>query len=206
MRTKHHLRMAVMMNRALALTATFAWLTGCAAFQGGNLTAVKSYPAAKAKKSMDLDFKASVEINGYPAAGDVTALQQRWAKKCVERLRKSGYFTEVGETVSTPDLKLNVVMCDNGEANMGLAFLTGLTLYIIPSTAKDTFSVKAILTDTKTGKARQIDLEASVILWQEILLLPLAPFKTSSSQMSKCQNKIFDNLALEIQKSGALDQ
>jgi hypothetical protein len=154
---------------------------------------------------MDLDFEYTVVVPGG-SLGVVTEIQQRHAKKCLGRLQKSGYFNEVGETVANPDLKLEVRMRDVFKANRGLTFLSVLTLCIIPCKAKNTFSLKATLTDTKTGKAHQIDLEDRVTVWGEILLLPLAPFKTTSSQTSKCQNKIFDNLALEIQKSGALDQ
>jgi hypothetical protein len=104
-----------------------------------------------------------------------------------------------------PDLKLVVDMKDIGEADMGMASLTGATFYIFPSKAVDNYVLKATLTDMKSGKVSNINLEDNVTQWQEILLLPLLPFKSTIMAIIQCQNNIFDNLAVEIQKTGALE-
>lgn len=87
---------------------------------------------------------------------------------------------------------------------MGMAFLTGLTLYIIPSSATDTYKLSAVLTDVQNSHSENIELEDSITQWQEILLLPLLPFKSTIAEAGKCQNKLFDNLALEIERTGML--
>ena len=67
-------------------------------------------------------------------------------------------------------------MKDIGEGSLGMAFLTGLTLYIIPSKATDTYVLTAIVQDSSGQEIAQYELTDSVTQWQEILLLPIMPF------------------------------
>jgi len=125
-------------------------------------------------------------------------------KKCVKRFSKSGLFDSVSTASDHTDLTANISIIDDGACNMGMAFLTGLTFYIIPSSATDTYKLTAEITKEKTGETKTFQLEDSVTQWQEILLLPLMPFKFTPVVASSVQNTLFDNLALQVAESGLL--
>ena len=179
--------------------------TGCASFQGNKLSSVTSFPSVQAKKTIDVDFAFSATLNDTPMTTGNEMARQKLAKKCVERLKESGLFGNVSENLANSDLNVDVKVEDVGEGSMAMAMLTGLTLYVVPSKAQDTYRLSATVTDMKSNKKAEIRLEDSVTQWQQILLLPLLPFKSTIAEANKCQNKLFDNLGLEIQKSGMLD-
>lgn len=178
---------------------------GCASFQGNELSSVTNFPAVQTKKTIDVNLAFSASLNGAPITTGNEMARQRLAKKCVERLKQSGLFSDVSENLANPDLKVDVNVEDVGEGSMAMAALTGLTLYVVPSKARDTYRLSAKVTDMKSGKKAEIKLEDSITQWQQIFLLPLLPFKSTIAEANTCQNKLFDNLALEIQKTGMLD-
>lgn len=201
--TQHH--SAKKAYRVLCMGILMLAISGCAAFQGNNLSAVTSFPITPVKKSLEIDLTFSASLNGNPITMGIDKGRKKLVDRCINRLQKSGLFGSVSENLSNPDLKLQVNVMDVGEVNIMLSMLTGFSLYIIPSSARDTYRLSAILTDTETFKKTEIKLEDSVTQWQQILLLPLMPFKFTIAELGKCQNKLFDNLALEIQKSGMLE-
>ena len=125
-------------------------------------------------------------------------------KKCVKRFSKSRLFSSVSLGSGQGDLIAEINIIDDGSCNMGMAFLTGLTLYIVPSSATDTYKLTAEITKQNTGEMKISKLEDSVTQWQEILLLPLMPFKFTPVVTGSVQNTLFDNLALQIAESGIL--
>lgn len=178
---------------------------GCASFQGNRLSAVASFPQVQTKKTADLHFAFSASTNGSPVTIGVEATRCKLASRCVARLKESGLFGNVSENLANPDLRVDVRVEDVGEGSVALAFLTGLTLYVIPSRARETYRLSATVTDMKSSRKADIKLEDHFTQWQQILLLPLLPLKPTVAEAAKCQNKLFDNLAIEIHRTGMLE-
>jgi len=179
--------------------------TGCASFQKNNLAPVANFPTAEQKKTISVALSYAIDVNGRAVvAPAVDAGKKELTTKCVDRLSKSGLFNSVSENDPQADLALNVNIKNDGKANFVMAGLTGATFYIIPSSATEIYKLSATLTDTKSNRVAEIKLEDGFTQWQQILLLPLLPFKSTVAEVGACQNKLFDNLALEIAKADML--
>jgi hypothetical protein len=187
-----------------ALMVAMVGGSGCASFQGNRLNSVVSFPQVGVKKSVNVEFDLVCIMNGA-TLGISDAAKEKFANNCISRMKASNLFGEISKTVSNPDLKLEIMMEDEGAGSMGMAMLTGLTLYVIPSKVTETYRVSATLRDSKSNKKAEIKLEDSFTQWQQILLLPLLPFKSTIAEAAKCQNKVFDNLAVEVHKTGMLN-
>ena len=126
--------------------------------------------------------------------------------KCIQRMRASKLFSQVEPGAGfSSDVNVKIRIENDGKANLGLAFLTGLTLYIIPSCAEDNFKLVADVENQKTGKKTSIQLEESITTWQEILLIFVLPFKSPFSASANVQERLFDNLIVKMHEAGCLD-
>ena len=180
-------------------------LSGCASFQGGELQKGKTFPQTHVKKSVDVDASFTMYLNGEPFTFMHDAAEKDFAEKCAKRLNKSKMFGDVSTTHPDPDIKVSVAFADLAENNLGEAFLTGLTLYLYPSSHTDNFHLSARITDMRTGRQKDIMLTDKVTMWQQLFLLPLLPFKTQPYEANKCMNNMIDNLCLEIYRTGLLE-
>lgn len=135
-------------------------------------------------------------MNGAPVQFMTETAEQALEKKCVKRFAKSGLYDQVGTDLDDADLQVTIKLKDDGQRSMGMAVLTGLSLYIIPSFATDTYKLKADIVNRSTGTKRTVELEDFVTQYQQILLLPLMPFKMTPIVAGKVQNTLFDHLAV----------
>ena len=180
-------------------------LTGCASFQGKQLQPVKQFPEVALKKSVDIDVVFTARLNGKYITTLNEWARKTWEKRCIKQMNKSKMFGEVSESLTNPDLVVKVSVVDEGEGSMGAAVATGLTLYIIPSSMTDTFHLRAKVIDLRSGKQCKIALTDSITQYQQILLLPLLPFKSTLYEANKCISKMYDNMCIEIYRAGLLE-
>lgn len=171
-------------------------LSGCASFQGHILPEVSSFPQVGKKSNVSVNLTYRAYLNHGPSK--IPPQNELFTAICVKRFIDSGLFSTVGRVSKNSDISVVIDMKDEGDVNFAMAFLTGFTLYIIPSSATDDFQVKAVLTNNYTGSTKTIEINDSVTMWQEILLLPLAPFKTHLGELNKVVNNIFDTLAIRV--------
>lgn len=173
----------------------FIFLCGCAGFREGKISSIKSFPQTTDKASLGISLDFIVNFNGNRITNENAKNQIQ--SKIVERFNKTGLFSNVVIDSSGEDYTLNIKYEDLGDTNLFLAALTGVTLYIFPSYAKDTNVITANLVNNKTQKSEEIVLNDSVTTWQEILLLPITPFKHPLVEAVSMQNDLIDNLALQ---------
>jgi hypothetical protein len=183
-----------------AILATGLLMTGCASFEGKLLAPIQQFPsvAQPERPSVNIDLKFRQYVNGAPVYFMTKTAEGALEKKCTKRFVKSALYSQVGTDLKDADIDLVVNLKDDGHASMGMAFLTGLSLYIIPSFATDTFKLQADITDRRDKSKRSVELEDFVTQYQQILLLPLLPFKMTPMVAGKVQNTLFDNLALQV--------
>ena len=173
--------------------------TGCATFEGQLLSPVKEFPtpSVEERPSVAVDLNFRQYLNGAPITLFTKSVESSLEKKCVKRLKGSGLYSRVGTDITNPDLSIHIDMADEGQGSMGMAFLTGLTFYLVPSFTTDTYKLKAEVTNRHTDEKMIVELEEFITQWQQIFLLPLLPFKMLPVVNSRVQNTIFDHLAIE---------
>jgi hypothetical protein len=129
------------------------------------------------KKSMGFTMNVTYSLNGSAPTTHSPQYIEIWEKAIIEEGKSSGLFSEVAINNTTSDITAEFEISDKGEANVGLAFLTGLTLYLFPSSATTVETVKATFKN-KAGKVLGVyEKKEKNVFWQQILLIFVAPFK-----------------------------
>jgi len=182
----------------LLLVLAFASIAGCATFPGNVLPEVTSFPVATNKPSVNVTLSFRQYNNGQPVNIAVKTGELNLQKKVIERFEKSGLYSSVSVVNQNSDFTVTTSVIDEGSASMGMAVVTGLTLYLVPSSATDTFKVTAIVKNNKTGVEKTIEIEDFTTMWQQIFLLPLLPFKLLPAVVNDVQNNIMDTLAIRV--------
>lgn len=193
--------------RAFALACVCS-LAACAGFSGNTLPRVDTFPALASAPAQKPSVALSVSFRQFLNGAPVTLLrgtaENAHRTRLAGILEESGYFSAVHTDGTEADLTLEVAFKDEGSGSMGMAFLTGLTFYLVPSFTTDNFVLDAKLTERASGQEHEVHLEEFVTQWQQILLLPLMPFKLTPVQVYKAQGQLWRNLAVELAKSGML--
>ncbi|TGK31008.1 hypothetical protein EHQ12_02895 [Leptospira gomenensis] len=128
--------------------------------------------------------------------------QENWNKALQNKIKTVGIFADITENESTADYRLEVIVEDRGEANVALAVLTGLTLFLFPSTASDHFKVTLNVADKKGNKLGTVVKEEKIVLWQQILLLFGLPFFYPPSVAKQAQEDLITAIFVEAYHQG----
>lgn len=190
----------------ITLPAIAFLLTGCTtSFPGKNLEPVAGFPEVTAPKSIYVDLAFTGELNGEPWTladeHNTTFLKER----CISHLQASNMFGEIVTSQKNADLILYAALVNSREANPTRKLWSNLTLTIFPFKSTDTFHLQAVIKNVASGERKTIKLKEDITYWQELLFTPLALFKSSNNAMDDCRTRLFDNLCLEIHKSGLID-
>ena len=180
--------------RNFLLLSTLIFLVACAGFREGGVSSIDQYPQLSKKVSLALNIDHATILNGNRITNENIKIKLK--EKFLERYKKSTLFSDVNAAANDSDYTLEILWENYGEMNPFLSVLTGLTLYIIPSSSKDTNIVKAKLTNNLTKKTTEVTFQDSVTMWQEILLLPCTIFKNPFVEANNMQVDLIDNLIM----------
>lgn len=185
---------------AAILFASVAQISGCATFHSNNVKPIQQFPQTSTQKhSVSINFHYTVNIN--ESTVNSKPAENALSTRCIERFTASKLFSQVAANQPNADIQVNIDMKDDAHPNLGMAFLTGLSLFLIPSHSSDHYFINAEIKNTKNGKSTKVAMDESLDLYQQILLLPLAPFMNPFSVAPKVQGNMFDNLALQTWQS-----
>ncbi|MGH8592055.1 MAG: hypothetical protein ACREXX_22905, partial [Gammaproteobacteria bacterium] len=95
-----------------------------------------------------------------------------WRTEVIRAYETSGLFAAVKSGTDPADIYADVKIIDKGEASMGMAVLTGLTLYLIPSKAHECFTMKTTYKDKNGTALGSADKMECFDFWQQLFLLP----------------------------------
>jgi hypothetical protein len=123
------------------------------------------------------------------------ALQARW--KDDDLVGRTG---DPGD-VQDPDYTLRLVGKQDNSGSMWAAFVTGLTLFLIPSSSNIEFSIKAWLTDHRTGEEYFAEGTNSATMWQHIIFLPVTPIGLRGG--IKFQTELYRYIYWQFDEQGA---
>ncbi|MDY6952467.1 MAG: hypothetical protein SWE60_13215 [Thermodesulfobacteriota bacterium] len=104
-----------------------------------------------------------------------------WRGQTIKAYEDSGMFSVVREGADEADLEAEVMIVDKADPNSFFAFITGLTLYVIPSKATDKFTVQTTIRDREGKTVGTFERSETVSLWQQVLLILAMPFNWPSS-------------------------
>lgn len=129
------------------------------------------------KKSLGYTLNSTFSINNSaPTISDPEYIKI-WERTLAEEAINSGLFTEVKVSDKTTDYTVEFEVTEKSEVNQNLALLTGLTLYLFPSSATTEETLKATFKN-KAGKVLGVfEKREKNVFWQQLFLIFVAPFK-----------------------------
>jgi len=161
-------------------------------------------PSAKPTASVSIAYSQKSILHGREVQMNGKTLEKVQAKY-ESFFKDSGYFTGTGSILGNSDLKVTVEAVDaGGGGGPVLAFISGLTLMILPAWAQDHFTVTFSFRDKKDKLLKQYVREVTFNTWIEILLLPVMPFKYLSSEVNAGFKTITYSVLQEADKDGIL--
>jgi len=191
---------------ALMSAAFVLSVAGCASFQGEgrHLNPVETFPLLAEKKSAQVQLTYIKRIN-YREQPDYSSFETICRITCMDRIKKSKLLSAASWELTNPDIKIAIRLTKNTEKHeSGEEILSPLTLFIFPVTDTEEYSLRATVTDTKTGQQKIIELHDSMTTKSSIVLLPVMFFKFPEIEEMKLLNKLFDNLCIEAYRTGIL--
>ena len=179
-------------------------LPGCAVFKHHDLPEVQSLPgpAPEAKRpTATYEFTSAVEIGTRRPNHE--NVRVKLENEFIEVLRESGYFATLEKGSGGKDLDIRVELLNSGDpAALIPAFITGFSLYVIPSWATDNFEVSCKVS-TADGQTREYKLKDSTTLVQWLPMIVVFPFKPITG-VAELRKKIYKNLIIKMQEDGIL--
>ena len=162
------------LQRSVVLCALGAVaLAGCAGFRQGKVS-VTSWPlTATRKPSIGLTVTLENSLNGKPIDAGAATLLEKASVQIQELYYESGLFSEVRRTTEDTDLVAIIRIKRSEDGSLAMAFLTGLTLYVLPSSADITWNVRTEFRDRDGKTLGTIEKTEVVTLWQQLFLFPV---------------------------------
>ncbi|MEQ5836703.1 hypothetical protein [Marinobacter sp. NFXS9] len=164
------------MKNAFALVTLVSLLTGCAGFQSNNLPTLSESDMDFVTKEDKMVVFSKFEVDTSSAIVDKDVAASIQKKKFDEALVNTG-CCEVSDDSSKANLMLSVKSIDHSDsAALIPAFITGLSLYTIPSWVTETRDLEVQVND-KMGKTETYRLKDSFVLVQWLPMIFAYPFK-----------------------------
>lgn len=189
-------------GKSLLLLFLCLLLSGCAVFRGGKIPEVNLMPLEKTdqpKPSISYDIKSMGGL--FDTANSSEHIQSIIAGELLQTLEQTNYFSRISKKDEEADLSLSVTVKNSGNpAAMIPAFITGLSLYIIPSWATDNFEVTAIAKN-RQGHSKEYVLSDSTTLVQWLPMIFVFPAK-SFSVIPEVRKNIYRNIIMQMKNDG----
>ena len=196
-------------NMTFTRVATFAVavslgsLSGCAVFRGSELPEVEKLPApsvAAQKPAASYQFTSAVNMGSKQPQHE--NLRAKLETEFADALRESGHFATV-EKGTGKDVSISVELVESSNpAAIAAAFITGLSLYTIPSWATVEYEATCRAT-TADGRTREYKLKDSATLVQWLPMMVVFPFKPFS-EIEEVRKNMYRNLIVRMQDDGVL--
>lgn len=183
--------------RSLALVLAFLACTSCATFRAGNLAPVENWPptaSVHAKHAIAVKVVTEMSINGtekLPRAG----LTRKWREPIILAYRDSKLFSSVefGPDAERAPITAHATLRNDGSLNVFMAILTGLTIYVIPSSATETYTLTTRFTGADGSELGVITKTESGTMWQHLFMIFFAPGRSI--------NGVFDEILRDLSRA-----
>ena len=177
-------------------------LSGCATFRDGpNPPITKWPPEDGSNKTIAIQVKISAKAIMNNLQWDVLVLfPERWRKEVIRAYETAGLFSAVKPSSEMADIRAEVDIIGKRVASIGLAFLSWITMSIIPIDVREGFIVKTTYKDKNGNILGSFEKSEFSTTWVQLFLLPVTPF-----QFLVAKDMLFDlnrNTILEAHGKG----
>jgi PBP1b-binding outer membrane lipoprotein LpoB len=156
-------------------------LTGCVSYSQHELPDVKTWPPAAAttasKPTAFVRTTAQNQVNSGPAVAASGAQVTAWESSVTETFRDSGRFARVSTDKVESDIYAEATLRNNEQFSMASAIITGATFFVIPSTARNTFTLETVFKDKDGKELGRVQKSESVRTWMQLVLIFGIPFQ-----------------------------
>jgi hypothetical protein len=174
-----------LIKHSLVLAAVL--LTGCVSYSQHELPPVHTWPptanAPAQKPTAYVRTTALNQVNGGPgnAAGGKSAAL--WEKAVADSYRESNRFSRVSTDKVDSDIYADATLYNNEDYSPVSAFITGFTFFVIPTTAKNTFTLETVFKDKDGKELGRVKKSESVRTWMHLVLIVGIPFQSDTREL-----------------------
>jgi hypothetical protein len=145
------------------------------------LPPVKTWPltadAPLQKPTAFVRTTAMNQVNGGQANTSAGTPAATWEAAVADAFRQSGRFARVSTDKVESDIYVDATLYNNEQFSMASAIITGVTFFIVPSTAKNTFTLETVFKNKDGKELGRIRKSESVRTWMQLLLIVAIPFQ-----------------------------
>ncbi len=166
------------------LTGCLLLLAGCISYSNHELAQVEQWPPAapaQHKPTAYLKIDSQYLMNDEQQAGGFN--QAGLEKLVLQQYQSSGRFSRVTSAQQTSDLYVSVHVSNHERGSFAAAFITGLTLFIIPSTASNELTMQTVFKDASGKVLGSVEKRESITTWMQLLLIFALPFNQSTDNI-----------------------
>jgi hypothetical protein len=191
-----------MWRSLLLLTAVCLSLTGCLSYTHHDLAQVQQWPltapAAEAKPSVYVRLNGEYLLNNRPRAGGVDTA--RWEKILVDSYTASGAVASATAAKAQSDVYVIATLTNHEKGSMPLAFISGFTFALIPTTFDNTLTLKTVYKDRDGKVLGQVEKSETITTWIQLVLIFATPFNASLDDTIKhlSQSSIEEAVRLKL--------
>lgn len=170
----------------LFVSVLLSSLSGCAAFRTGETQPQTPWLISKepGKQSISLLVSGESSVNG--TRQDVPQrMIDAWQAVTEKAYKDSGYLSDVKIGAAETDLRAEIHFTDRGEANQGLAFLSGFTMTLIPANAQGDMVVKTTLKNKEGTELGTFEKKETLSFWIQFFLIFIMPFNWPNTVASE---------------------
>jgi hypothetical protein len=163
----------------------FSISAGCITTREGQLPPRIQWPpeAKSVKPLISLVVSGKAFVNGKEQDVPATVLVHQWRALTVRAYQDSGLFSDVKPEVADTELRAEIVITDQGESNRAMAFVTGFTMFLIPSSSTDVITVSTTLKDHKGTTIDTFQKQETSTLWMQLFLGFAMPFRSKEAPL-----------------------
>lgn len=174
-----------LIKHSLVLAAIL--LTGCVSYSQHELPAVQTWPPTAnmpaQKPTAYVHTSAQNHVNGGPGNAAVGAPVVLWEKAVADSFRQSNRFSRVSTDKVDSDIYVDATLHNNEEYSPVLTFISGFTFCIIPTTAKNIFTLETVFKDKDGKELGRVKKSESVRTLIHLVLIVGIPFQANTGEV-----------------------
>jgi len=194
------------------LAALFLVLAGCATFRDGPNQPIAQWPpeSTGGKKTIAIKFdykhffndqelcKCCPAPNAQKCCGPVQ-IPDPMINSVLRAYRTSGLFSFVRDDseTSNADIRAQVNITRKESGSTASAFITGLTVGVIPGYFQEKFIFNTTFVDPAGTTLGSYENSESSITWASLLLFPFLPYKS--------QGKVYSDMVFDLNRQTILE-
>ena len=182
------------------------FLTGCVTYSHNKLGDVDQWPMIAAsnsdKPSINLRVTAERQFNKKQQLLHSAAMT-RWEESVVKHYKESELFSAVKAGRNSSDIYADVVIVNNEEGSLFLAFLSGFTFTLLPAKGDNIVTIETTFKDAAGNVKGRVIKTEKVTTWIQLLLIFGMPFSVSIDDVF---GQVVEHTLVEAKAAGYLEK